>query len=112
MKKYSRIFRYLKNYKGEIFLYFFFIILSILFSIVSFGMLSPFFDLIFNGNSSALAQKVDNPAMESLRSLVVGQVDNLNPIGALALICLIIVFSILLKNLFLYLSFYILNPLK
>jgi subfamily B ATP-binding cassette protein MsbA len=112
MKKYSRIFSYLKNYKGEIFLYFFFIILSILFSIVSFGMLSPFFDLIFNGNSAALARKADNPAMENLRSLVVGQVDNLNPIGALALICMIIVISILLKNVFLYLSFYILNPLK
>ena len=50
--------------------------------------------------------------MESLRSLIVGQASHLTPIGALALICVIIVVSIFFKNLFLYLSFYILNPLK
>lgn len=75
-------------------------------------MLSPFFDLIFKGDSSGITKKVDNPAMENLRSLVFGQVGDMNPIAALALICVIIVISILLKNLFLYLSFYILNPLK
>jgi len=75
-------------------------------------MLSPFFDLIFNGNSKGLSNKTDNAAMESLRSLIVGQASHLTPIGALALICIIIVISILSKNLFLYLSFYILNPLK
>ena len=112
MKKYSRIFRYLIEYKGKIALYFFCIILSIVFSIVSFGMLAPFFDLIFKGDTSSLTKTVDNPAMEYLRSFMLNQVGQMNAIGALALICVIIVFSILLKNLFLYLSFYILNPLK
>ncbi len=112
MKKYSRIFGYLKYYKSKIALYFLCIILSIVFSIVSFGMLAPFFDLIFNGDSNGLAKKADNPTMESLRSLIVGQVDSLTPIGALAFICVIIIVSVLLKNLFLYLSFYILNPMK
>lgn len=112
MKKYSRIFSYLGQYKASIFLYFLFIILSILFSILSFGMLSPFFDLIFNGNSSSFTKKADNPAMESLRNLMVSQVTHLTPIGALAIICVIIVLSIFLKNLFLYLSYYVLNPLK
>ena len=36
----------------------------------------------------------------------------MKPVAALALICMIIVVSILLKNFFLYLSFAILNPLK
>jgi subfamily B ATP-binding cassette protein MsbA len=112
MKKYSRIFNYLKNYKGKIALYFLCIILSIIFSIVSFGMLAPFFDLIFKGDSSSLSKTIDNPAMESLRSLMVNQVGRLTAVGALALICIIIVLSIFLKNVFLYLSFYILNPLK
>lgn len=102
----------MKNYKSKIALYFLCIILSIVFSIASFGMLSPFFDLIFNGDSSGLTKKVDNPAMESLRKFVFGQVDTMHPIGALALICVIIVISIFLKNLFLYFSFYVLNPLK
>lgn len=112
MKKYARIFGYLKHYKSKIFLYFLCIILSIVFAVASFGMLSPFFDLIFNGDSSGLTKKVDNPAMESLRSFIFGQVDDMKPIAALALICIIIAVSIFLKNLFLYFSFYILNPLK
>ena len=112
MKKYSRIFSYLKNYKGKIALYFLCILLSIVFGIVSFGMLAPFFDLIFNGDSSGFSKTIDNPVMESLRSFMVSQVGKMNAIGALALICIIIVVSILLKNVFLYFSFYILNPLK
>jgi subfamily B ATP-binding cassette protein MsbA len=112
MKKYSRIFNYLKNYKGKIGLYFICIILSIIFAIASFSMLSPFFDLIFNGNKTGLERKADNPAMESLRNFIFGQVGDMKPVAALALICMIIVVSILLKNLFLYFSFVILNPLK
>ena len=112
MKKYSRIFNYLRHYKGKIVLYFLNTLLSIVFSIVSFGMLSPFFDLIFNGSSSQFQKKADNPAMEYLRNIMVSQVEHVTPVGALAIICSIIVVSILLKNIFLYLSYYILNPLK
>lgn len=75
-------------------------------------MLAPFFDLIFNGDSTGFSKTIDNPLMESLRSMLMNQVGKLNAVGALALICVIIVLSILLKNLFLYFSFYILNPLK
>ncbi|HVZ56871.1 MAG TPA: ABC transporter ATP-binding protein [Chitinophagaceae bacterium] len=112
MKKYSRIFGYLKDYKGSIFLYFLFIVLSIIFSLASFGMLSPFFDLIFKGNESAFLKPASNPAMESLRQLLLSQVQHLTPVGALAIICVLIVLTIFLKNLFLYLSYYVLNPLK
>jgi subfamily B ATP-binding cassette protein MsbA len=75
-------------------------------------MLSPFFDLIFNRDTSNFSKKADNPAMENFRNFVFGQVGDMKPIAALALICVIIVISIFLKNLFLYFSFYILNPLK
>ena len=112
MRKYSRIFSYLKNYKSSIALYFLCIILSIVFGIASFGMLAPFFDLIFNGDSSKLSNTMDNPGMEALRNLMLNQTGKLSSVGALALICVIIVISIFLKNLFVYLSFYILNPLK
>jgi len=43
MKKYARVFKYINAYKGSIALYVLFIILSILFSIISIGMLMPFF---------------------------------------------------------------------
>ena len=112
MKQYSRIFGYLKNYKGQVLLYFLFIVLSILFSIVSIGMLAPFFDLIFKGDSSSFTKPANNPATEFLRKLMVNQVGHLTPVNALAIICVIIIVSIFLKNLFLYLSYYVLNPLK
>jgi subfamily B ATP-binding cassette protein MsbA len=112
MRKYSRIFNYLKAYKGKIALYFLFIILSILFSIVSLGMLSPFFDLIFKGDESGLPKTTDNPLTNYVRELLVSQTGSLDPKGALAIICVVIVISILFKNVFLYLSFYVLNPLK
>ena len=112
MRKYSRIFGYLKNYKSKIALYFLCIILSVVFGIVSFGMLSPFFDLIFNSNTVSTVPKADSAAMENFRNLILGHIHNMKPVAALALICVIIIVSILLKNIFVYLSFYILNPLK
>jgi subfamily B ATP-binding cassette protein MsbA len=108
MKKYSRIFRYLKDYKSKIALYFLCIILSILFSIVSFGMLSPFFKLIFKQETPQTANK----AAGNLTDVVFNQIKDMQPLAALALICIIIIIAILLKNVFLYFSFYILNPLK
>ena len=112
MKKYSRIFNYLKQYRSQIVLYFICIILSIVFSVVSLGMLAPFFDLIFMGDNAGIVPKADSPLTAYIRRLLILWVGELNPKGALAFICIIIVSSILLKNLFLYLSFNILNPIK
>ncbi|MCC7524225.1 MAG: ABC transporter ATP-binding protein [Chitinophagaceae bacterium] len=112
MKKYSRIFNYLKQFRSQIVLYFICIILSIVFSVVSLGMLAPFFDLIFLGDNAGMVPKADSPLTAYLRNLLLTLVGNLNPKAVLAFICVIIVSSILLKNLFLYLSFNILNPIK
>ncbi len=109
MKKYSRIFRYLGAFKGKVVLYFIFIVLSIVFSIVSLGMLAPFFDLIFKGKMSEMG---NNPITNFVGELLIEPGKEFNPLHALAIICVIIVVSIFLKNLFLYLSFYVLNPLK
>lgn len=112
MKKYSRIFNYLKQYRSQIVLYFICIILSIVFSVVSLGMLAPFFDLIFMGDGAGTVPKADSPLTAYIRRLLEYWVTDLNPVGALAFICIIIIVSIFFKNLFLYLSFNILNPIK
>jgi subfamily B ATP-binding cassette protein MsbA len=112
MRTYARIFHYLRHQTGSIIGYLICILFSILFSIVSFGMLAPFFDLIFNGDNSRLTQPADNAIMETIRQLLLKQVDALTPIATLGIICLIILLSIGFKNGFLYLSFYILNPMK
>jgi len=116
MKKYSRIFKYLGQYKGQILLYFLFIILSVVFSIVSLGMLAPFFDLIFKQDNGTAPIQGENALIQSLKDWMIHQKDSTGmfsgSLGILGLIVIVIIVSILLKNLFLYLSFYILNPLK
>src|SRR5215510_12330527 len=111
MKQYSRIFKYLGAYKGKIVLYFFFTLLSILFSIVSIGMLMPFLQLIFLGgkpiippSNNAIVQWINDSLNDSLKTR--------NAIPTLGFVCLLMVSFIILKNLFLYLSYYTLNPLK
>lgn len=120
MKKYSRIFGYLRHYKSSILLYFLFILLSVAFSIVSVGMLMPFLELIFNGDNSSMAglmKDTANPVIRFIRDKLlesIGSSENRTAglLKTLGFICMLIIVSIFLKNLFLYLSFYILNPMK
>ncbi len=111
MKQYSRIFQYLKGYKGNIFLYFLFTLLSILFSIVSIGMLMPFLQLIFTGEGTF--KQTNNSVIRFINDFLSESLKNPdNKIPTLGYICLLMLLFIILKNLFLYLSYYILNPLK
>lgn len=117
MKKYARIFRYLKAYKSKIVLYFIFILLSVVFSIVSVGMLMPFLDLIFKGKSGTgqLVEASNNFLIQYIRDTLVEIIKSGGENGkvkALAIVCVVILLSILFKNLFLYLSYYVLNPVK
>jgi ATP-binding cassette, subfamily B, bacterial MsbA len=111
MKQYSRIFRYLGAYKGKIFLYFLFTLLSIFFSIVSIGMLMPFLQLIFLGDKGITASS-SNAIIQNINDFLNNSVETKGKIPTLGIICLLMVSFIILKNLFLYLSYYILNPLK
>lgn len=115
MKKYSRIFKYLADYKGKVGLYFLFIILSIAFSVVSLGMLAPFFQLIFlkdDAGSKESSNEVIRYAEDLMRQQMASDGIFGGQLGVLGLLCVIIIIAIFLKNLFLFLSYYILNPLK
>ena len=118
MKKYSRIFGYLGSYKSGIVLYFLFIILSVVFSIVSVGMLMPFLELIFNDprpeciGCTGTGKATSNPVLKMIRTFLFDSISTRGKISTLSFICVFIIVSIFLKNLFLYLSFYILNPMK
>jgi subfamily B ATP-binding cassette protein MsbA len=118
MKQYSRVFRYLGAYKGKIVLYFLFTLLSILFSIVSIGMLMPFLQLIFTNpkpeclNCSSFGKGSSNFLIQSVNNFLDNSINSRGKIPTLGFICLLMVSFIILKNLFLYLSYYVLNPLK
>src|SRR6476646_6823239 len=115
MKKYARVFKYIRQYKSEAFLYILFIVLSIIFSLVSLAMLFPFLEMLFNGDKpghTGFIGTTTNPIVIKVQSLLVQSIDRYKKQGTLAIICGFIIVSILLKNLFLYLAYYVLNPLK
>ena len=112
MRAYYRIFGYLTYYKGRIGLYGLFVLLSILFSIVSIGMLMPFLQLIFTGQGSASLTQSSNHLIQSINQYLAQSVQEKGNVQTLGLICLLMIIFILGKNLFLYLAYYVLNPIK
>jgi subfamily B ATP-binding cassette protein MsbA len=112
MRSYARIFTYLTDYKGRIALYFVFILLSILFSIVSIGMLMPFLQLIFTGKEALPPISGNNFILDSVNRFLQQRVEQEGQLAALAIICWLMILFIAAKNLFLYLAYYTLNPLK
>ena len=122
MKKYSRIFSYLSQYKSRLSLYLLCIVLSIVFSIVSLGMLMPFLELIFNGDTSSgtpsLLSGSSNPAISFIRKLLLTSIESgggfstEGKLKTLLYICILLIIFILLKNVFIYLASYALTPVK
>ena len=115
MKKFFRIISYIKEYKAQMAWYSLFITLSIVFSLFSLGMLTPFLDLIF-GKSSLSSLPVNAINASSIKDVIYSFLqNNIAKYGksyALGWICLFIIISIFLKNLFLYLSYYFLAPIR
>ena len=109
MKNFFRIFKYIHIPKNKLSLYALYTLLATVFSLLSIGMLSPFMNIIFKPEDAA----------GTLQSNSVGGLKNyLEPIiekdklTGLAIICVVIVIATLLKNLFLYLSYYISTPMR
>ncbi|NCW13195.1 MAG: ABC transporter ATP-binding protein [Chitinophagia bacterium] len=117
MKKFIRIISYIKEYKAYMGWYSLFIILSIVFSLFSLSMLVPFMDLIFNSNELTGAAKIATSASGgNLKDILYGflqsTIANYGKVQALGWICLGIITAVILKNLFLYLSYYFLAPIR
>ena len=114
MKKVGRILKYLADYKGKIALYFFTNILAILFGAISFSALGPFMNVLFGKTSLPTTNTSTNAGnlLQMATSYVQSIVRNEGPMNALLFICGVLITMILLKNLFLYISLYIMNPLR
>ncbi len=119
MKKYARLFKYLRFYKGNIVLYFVFTIFSIVFSLISLGTLPFFLRLIFSQEALVLTPPDGINSSNDLIQYINYQISNLIAINgangaiiALGYICVVIIITVFLKNVFLYLSYYVLAPMK
>jgi subfamily B ATP-binding cassette protein MsbA len=116
MKSLRIIFSYIKKYPKMVVGYFSLNIVSAFFSLISLAMLTPFLTLIFGlqdqggfKSSSFNLGFLTNTLYASLESMT--QTTE-GKITALGIICSIVVGSILLKNLFLYFSLYLLTPIR
>ena len=113
MKKYSRIFGYLRKYPGKLALYFLCTILATVFGVISIGMLIPFFGLIFDTGQSAGADMIKTNVLGSyITDTLVNIIDERGKVAGLTVICIFIITSTILKNFFLYLSNRISAPLR
>lgn len=112
MKKYARIFGYLKKHKGELILYFLCTILATLFGVISIGMLIPFFGLIFDTGQSAVPFIKTNVLGSFITNTLLEIKAKQGAVGALTAICIFIIVATLLKNLFIYLSNRISVPVR
>lgn len=119
MKSLRTIFKYVSHYPKLVAAYFSFNILSALFSVISLGLLSPFLLLIFKKQDISKSASADsgflnkiNP-VEYVKTWLNDVISKPNgDITALGYICIIILISIILKNICLYLSMYYLNPIR
>lgn len=114
MRKYSLVFAYLKDYKLSIVSYIICTILSIIFGVASLGMLFPFLQVLFD-KENATTKVVKSTGFSPfgwLKEKVGELVNNGDQLHTLAMVCLLIIASIILKNTFLYLASRSLLPVK
>jgi subfamily B ATP-binding cassette protein MsbA len=105
-----RIFKYIHLPKNKLALYLLYTLLATLFSLISINALAPFMNIIFKADSG----------MPSVPSKSLGRFSNFfqliikdhGPLYALGIICLVMIASILLKNVFVYLSLYVSTPMR
>ena len=112
MKKISRLLKYLSEYKGKIALYFAANLLGILFGLLTIIMIGPVLQVLFN----ASVPNVKPGSGLGIQQQVTAYINNIilqqDKMTALAYVCVALVIFTILKNLFLYIAIYILNPLR
>jgi subfamily B ATP-binding cassette protein MsbA len=114
MKKFSRILKYISQpkYRTKLFFYLLFTVLSVLFGLISLGMLSPFMELLFKGKQFGAGQNyISSNTVGNLKDLL-NTIIKRSPTEGLIVICIFIIVTTAIKNLFLYLSYYISSPIR
>jgi ATP-binding cassette, subfamily B, bacterial MsbA len=104
-----RIFRYIEIQKGKMAFYIACSLLATFFSMASLGMLSPFMQLIINGDNQV---PINSKAVGGLINYIQHLRDSKSPLYALGAVCIIILVCNLISNMFRYLSFYISTPVR
>ncbi len=109
MKNISRLLKYLADYKGRIGVYFVTSLLAVVFSLFSFTMLAPVLQVLFEGVSESSSNK---GVISDITNKVNQTILEYDKLTALTYAVVIVVVFTILKNLFVYLSLNILNPIR
>lgn len=111
MKNIAQLLKYLNPYKSQMILYFICVILTVVFSLFSFAMIAPVLQVLF--------EDVDAPSTPDSNSLVGTVTKYVNEfvlqydkMSALLFAVLVVAVATILKNVFLYSSLRVLNPLR
>ena len=116
MKRFSRILFYLRSQKKNIVLYILFTILTVAFSLVSFTTLPVLLQMLFGEERLLEAKPVLHFSATGALNYIQYALGQLmlshGKTFALGFICLVAVVSVFLKNLFTYLSFRVLAPMR
>lgn len=116
MKKFQRIFNYLGHYKSKLVAYTLCTILGTLFGIISIGMLSPFLTMIIGNDKDKESVKnilgKSKASFKPLTDFLNNEITQHGALAAIAIVCIIIIISTLLKNIFIYLSNVISAPIR
>lgn len=112
MKKMTRIWDYLKDYKSSVLLYLLCSVLASVFSVVSIGMLAPILNILFKGEKLEALKSGANFFERSIYEMKTSLLVNNDKLHVLAIICIAVIIFIVLKNLFLYLAINVLIPVR
>ena len=109
MNHYKRIIRYIKPYSKQLILANVFTVLTVLFSLLSVILIFPFIDLLFNTNKTAVSD-TEITSVFDLKNIIIkyfaGMVDKYDKSDVLTYLCVLILITFFLKNLFIYLQTY------
>ncbi len=113
MKNMSRIWRYLRAYKGSLFLYLICTLLASAFAVVSIGLIMPVLNVLFlPGGPAAGLAGIGTGWSAKLMGQVLKLADSGDKLSLLGIICIVVVVFTLLKNLFSFLAISILLPVR
>lgn len=110
MKNISKLWRYVRNDKGKLLVYFICSLLSTVFALFSFTMIAPVLQTIFTGTQTLPDTKGN--IVTVITRFFNDVIATEGKMTALTYSVLLVIIATVLKNAFLYLSLRILNPLK
>ena len=116
MKGYIKLLKYVKPYKALAALNVFFNILSIVFSLFSIAVIMPFLKLLFSKEQLVMQKPTLSMDFKNINEVFNYYLSELirteGPESALIFICVVLVLTIVLKNLFRYLALYFMVSLR